>query len=359
MKKVLVILPCISLANGVSAYALNYYNNINADNIKFDFVVVKESDKKLYEKFEKNGSKVFEIIKKNESFIKYILKIKNFIKNVANDYDIIHSHVYNSGAFFLFFSKLYGINMRILHSHATVSSDVLSHRIINSFLIPIAKYSANKYCACSIKAGNFLFKNKKFDVINNAIDMNKYEFNNIDRERYKKELGLENKFVIGNIGRLCKQKNQEMLLDIFKGIYLNDENVRLLIIGDGVLEKELKEKVEKLNIKNGVIFLGARNDVNKLYNVMDVFVLTSLYEGLPVVGIEAQINGIPCVFSDSITKEVKIGNNVQFISLKDKKEKWIDAILRYKDKKRISISKLDCDYDIAIEAEKLERIYEE
>ena len=359
MKKILVILSCISKANGVSAYALNYLKKINKEKYHMDFVVVKKGDQEIQKQFLENESEVYEIIRENESFFKYLKRIINFMKKNSTKYDIIHSHVYNFGAIFLMCAKKYGIPVRILHSHATVSSDSLLKRIINYFLIPIAKKNSTNFFACSELAGKFLFKKKEFIVINNAIDIDKYLFVEKKRSEIRKKLGLEDCFVIGNIGRLCKQKNQHFLIKVFKMIHDENSKARLIIIGSGILEEKLKLYVKKCNLENEVIFFGARNDVEEFYNAMDVFVLPSLYEGLPVVGIEAQCNGLPCIFSDSITKEVKINENAIFLPLKENISKWKETINKYQYKTRITDNINFNKYKIEEEAKKIEKIYDE
>ena len=357
-KRILIVLPCISQANGVSSYALNYYKRLNHSLIHMDFLVMKKSEKQCYETILKENSKVYELIKGNESFFDYIKRIDMFFKENASNYDVIHCHVYNSGAFVLRSAKKYGIKKRILHSHATISSDVLSHRIINSFLIPLSRAYATDYFACSDLAGKFLFRNKKFKIVNNAIEIEKYKFNNAIRNEIRRELNIENCFVIGNVGRLCAQKNQIFLLKIFKKIKDKMDNAKLIIIGDGNLENRLKSFVEKNKMNDSVVFLGARNDVEKIYNAIDVFCLTSLYEGLPVVGIEAQCNGLPCVFSENITKEVKTSSKVEFVALKNNVDEWADKILKYKNntERNENISEK---YDIDKECFELQKLYME
>jgi len=329
-KRILVVLPSINQANGASSYILNYYKKIDSNLIHMDFLVVKKSEKKCYENILKKGDTVFELIKGKESLFKYLKRIDRFFEENASNYDIIHCHTYNSGAFILRSAKKHGISKRILHSLVTVSSDILSHRIVNSFLIPIARFYATDYFACSKLAGKFLFRNKKFTIINIAIEAEKYKFDENIRKQIRKELKIENDFVIGNVGRLCNQKNQIFLLKVFKEINNKLKNAKLLIVGDGSLDNKLKNFVKENNMEKNVIFLGVRSDLEKIYNAMDVFCLTSLYEGLPVVGVQAQYNGLPCVFSKNITNEVKITSNVDFVNLKEPVNLWSDAILKFK-----------------------------
>ena len=155
-----------------------------------------------------------------------------------------------------------------------------------------------------------------------------FKINIKKRNEIRQKLNIESKIVISNVGRFTTQKNHTFLIDIFNEIYKKNNNAVLMLIGNGEKEDEIKKKVEKLGIQNSVLFMGHRDDVNELMQAMDVFVMPSIYEGLPVVGIEAQAAGLPCFMSkDVITDEVKIAENVKFISLDDNAEKWADEIL--------------------------------
>ena len=202
-----------------------------------------------------------------------------------------------------------------------------------------------------------MFKNKKFCVVNNAINCEKYKFNEAYREEIRKEFNIENdEYLIGNIGRFVHQKNQEYLLNIANELDKKEIKYKVFIIGTGPLESKLHEQRRKDNLEENVIFINPRNDVYKFYSAFDLFVLPSLYEGLPVVGIEAQCNGLSCLFSDTITKEVKINDNVKFISLKNLDD-WKECISN-KYLKREEIKYFDNNsFNIKVEAQKLKRIY--
>ena len=181
---------------------------------------------------------------------------------------------------------------------------------------------ANLQLACSKEAGEWLFGNTQFIVLNNGIDVSKYVFNQNIREEYRKILGFSDELVLGHVGRFSNQKNHNFLIDIFYEIIKINKKSKLILIGTGELENEIKEKVESLSLKEKVIFLGARADVNKIMQAMDVFILPSLFEGLPVVGVEAQASGLPCIISDTVSKDVKITDSVLQISLSLPPEEW-------------------------------------
>ena len=188
---------------------------------------------------------------------------------------------------------------------------------------PFSKRYATDYFACSELAGRYLFGNKTFDqgkvkIIHNAIDLDKFKFDPDARKKLRKELGIDDEtIVIGHVGRFVQTKNHHFLVYAFKKYHNKNPNTKLLLIGTGPLEEKIKAQVKKLNLEDSVLFLGQRNDTNKLYSVMDIFCLPSLYEGLPVAGIEAQAAGLPCVYSDKVTIEADAANNTYYASIKN------------------------------------------
>ena len=219
---------------------------------------------------------------------------------------------------------------------------------------------------CSELSGRWLFGNKEYNngnvyLLNNAVDIDKFKYNEIIRTNKRKELNIEdNTLVIGHIGRFVEQKNHRFLIDIFYEIHKKKENSLLLLAGQGPLVEEIKDKVRNLKLDENVVFLGQRNDVNELYQAYDVFLLPSLYEGLPVVGIEAQATGNLCVFSDDMTKETKVLDSTIFMSLNDSAQIWANKILEKSKKYKkhnttAEISKYG--FNIKEEAVKLEKQY--
>lgn len=361
MKKirVLCILPSLRICNGVASYAMNYYRNMK--NVDMDFIVANLNMRSEYfNEIEKNGNNIYDLSRNTaKSFIDYVQKVKKFFKENAHKYDIIHCHVANLGVIFLHYAKKYGIKTRIIHSHATTTSDNKIKQIRNDLILPLTIHCANEYFACSEKAGMAMFKNRKFYVVNNAIDSKKYEFNEWNRSEIRNEFNIEKEeLLIGNIGRYTKQKNQEYLLKIAEELKNKKIKFKIFIIGTGPLENELHEKKQEYNVEQNVFFINPRNDVYKFYSAFDLFVLPSLYEGLPVVGIEAQCNGLPCLFSDTITKEVKINDNVKFISIENINE-WIKEILVGLQRKSENNKFEKSDYNINVEAQKIYNKYVE
>ena len=358
--KVLMVVSDLLKCNGISSYVMNYFNQIDSKDVAIDFVVTSNKIDEIYKRDILNKKRNIYLIDydANISLFKNVKKIKKFMRENSFKYDIIHSHLINKGYFYLKYAKKYGIHVRILHSHNTVlGDDKFIRKIVNEIFKKLAILNANTYFACSNLAGKYLFNRKKFEVINNAIDINKFIYNENWRNEYRKSLKIENKFVIGQVGRLSIQKNHLFFAEVMKKIIDKNKKIIWLIVGDGDLEFKIKDKVEELDIKDNVIFLGTKNDVNKLYSAIDLFVLPSLYEGLPVVAVEAQASGVKCILSDTITQEVNISKNVSFVPLNEKK--WVETISSYKNENKRFVFEKEkfLKYNIYTESEVLKNKY--
>ena len=204
-----------------------------------------------------------------------------------------------------------------------------------------------------------LKKAENCKIIYNAIDLKKFHFDPVVREETRKKYHWEDKFVIGHIGRYDYQKNHEYLIDIFEEVHERDDNAILVLIGYGKLKKDIFKKIDKLGLRDYVVDLGGREDIAQFYNAMDCFVLPSFYEGLPVVGIEAQATGLPCVLSSEITKETQVTDLVNFVSLKRSPEEWAKIILKWKNYQRKDVSEeiTQKGYNIEEEARVLQDYY--
>lgn len=365
--KVLYISDNLFQRFGVTAVMMNYFRNIDKNRVNIDFLVWEGNDESIENEIKASGASIFYMPKLGIRNYKSVTSfLEKFFEDHCGEYAIVHSHFCQMDAIIFPIAKKYGVQHCISHSHNTKFSDYKIRAIRNRIMcIPIKKV-ADTWAACSIKAGralygkNFINSEKKL-IITNAVDCDKYSYKPDIRNKLRKQMGLSNKVVIGNVGSLKPQKNQKYLLEIFAQllkISTDKEKYRLLIVGDGNLKEELVNYASKLNISKYVSFLGQRNDVEQLLQVMDIFVLPSLYEGLPVIGIEAQAAGLPCLFSDEITKEVDICNTT-FISLNEKSE-WINSILDTVDfaRKDTTLQVERKGYNIANEAEKLIDFYE-
>lgn len=324
----------IVCGGGVEAVIMNYYRHIDRSKIQFDFVVDGYEKTILDDEIESLGGKVYHIEPYKKNIFRYMSQIYHIVHD--NHYDIVHSNMNTLSVFSLFPAWLAGAHQRILHNHSTAVRSEGMRSVIKMILRPFAPLFANRYAACSRLAGNWMYGKKmmesgKVTIINNAIDLDEYAFSPEIRQQYRKELHIpDDTLVIGHVGRFMYQKNHAFLIEVFKEVVKKHPNTILLLIGDGELRPEIEAKVQDYHLSDKVRFLGLRKDVKKLYNCMDVFVLPSWYEGLPVVSVEAQTNGVYCLFSDRLTAECKLTNHVTFLKLADSSTVWADTILSIK-----------------------------
>ncbi len=351
------------VGGGVEAVVMNYYKNIDRDKVQFDFICDDDSTNIPYDEIQKMGGRVI-LIPPYQKVLKYHKELKRVLKE--GKYKIVHSHINTLSFFSLWAAKSAKVPVRIAHSHSTTNKKEKKKNLLKQVLRPLSKIYANRYMCCSELAGRWLFGDKEYDkgnvyLLNNAIDLDKFKYDEKIRKDKRKELEIgEETLVIGHIGRFVGQKNHQFLIDIFNEVHKKHPNSLLLLAGQGPLQEEIKEKVSSLGISDSVRFLGQRSDANELYQAFDVFLLPSLYEGLPVVGVEAQAAGLLCVLSDDMTKETKVLDSTVFMSLSNTSEEWANKILncfsRYKRTNTIEeISKNG--FNIKEEAKKLEGKY--
>lgn len=345
--RILYVVKNLRVSNGVSSYIMNYYREIiKKGNIQIDFLVVSDVGSPYYDEIKDNGSNIYYL----PSF-KHVFKILKFLKNIFknNNYNILHSNVFNSNFLIAYIAKKYNVPVRILHSHATSNGDSLLKKIRNKPFQFFSIHYSNYLFACSNMAGKCIYKNKKFYVVNNAIDLDKFRYNDNLRNKIRKyEKINDEQIVIATVGRITEQKNPYFILDIIKELYKKERNFIFWWFGSGNLDRNIRRKAEEMNIEHLIKFYGSINDVFNYYSAMDIFILPSLYEGLPVVGIEAQANGLKCFFSNSITNEVKMIESTIFLPINSPKE-WSKLIFEFKDRyyeRFINDKKLQKNYNI-------------
>ena len=348
---------------GVESVVMNYYRNIDRSKIQFDFICDEDSTNIPYAEIESLGGKVI-LIPPYQKVIKYHKELKRVLKK--GNYKIVHSHINTLSVFSLFAAKCAGVPVRIAHSHSTTNKKEKNKNLMKQLLRPFSKVFATDYMCCSELAGRWLFGDKEYDkgnvyLLNNAIDLDKFKYDEVVRREKRKELNIDDDtLVIGHVGRFVKQKNHRFLIDIFNEVHKQNEKSILLLVGQGPLMEEIKEKVKSLGIEDSVKFLGQRNDISELYQAFDVFCLPSLYEGLPVVGVEAQATGLLCLFSDDMTKEIKVLESTSFLSLEQSAKKWAEILLKSIDnfeRKDTTIEFFNNGFDIKKEVKKIEKYY--
>lgn len=355
----------IVAGGGVEAVIMNYYKHIDKTKVQFDFIVHNDSKVDITELVESMGGRVYKVIPYYKNPLAFIIDIYNVVKK--NKYVIVHSNMNTLSAFSLLAAWLAGSPIRILHNHSTSSPGETKRNILKYLFRPFARLFANRYLACSRLAAEWMYgkqqvKNETVKIVNNAIDLGLYSFNQEKRSQIRQELGIETKFIVGHVGRFMFQKNHEFLIEVFAKVHEKHKDAYLLLIGDGPLKYQIEEKVRLLELKDSVKFLGLRNDVQDIYNAMDIFLLPSHYEGLPVVGVEAQANGLPLLVSTNVTKEASITNVIQYLNLDDGVEFWANEIEKYyknRNESRTDTASMmkKAGFDINEEAKKLQEYY--
>lgn len=338
---------------GVEQVVMNYYRNIDKSKIQFDFFALEGSLIPQKEEIESLGGRVY-VVPRYTHLLQYEREIIKRLKG----YPIVHSNMNTLSVFSLFGAKKAGVPVRILHNHSTAGKGEKKN-IIKFILRPLCKLFLTDRAACSKHAGKWLFgKNSTFKVINNAIDLEKYKFNESVRNRIRNELGIDRKFVVGHIGRFGFQKNQEFVIDIFNEIVKTTDAV-LLLIGSGETKNRIETKVHNLGLESRVIFAGNKLNANEYYQAMDTFVFPSRYEGLGMVAIEAQASGLPVFCSTEVPFDVAVTNLAHFCSLSASASEWTELILANKVFERQDTTEIirSAGYDIVTEAKKLEDYY--
>lgn len=362
--RILHIVSTLNYSNGTMAVIMNYYKKIDKSKIQFDFLYMFENDKNNYENDILDlGGKVYRI-KSPYNFITFKKEYNNFLKNHAKEYDVFHLHEIYFNFFFFFGISKYGIKHKIVHSHTDKYSDNFLGKIKNFLLYKTMYFVASDFFACSKSAAKIMSlpKNKEVFFLNNAIDICKYRFDENIRETYRKKLKLENCFVLGNVGRLNNQKNPFFMLDIFYEVYSKKANARLVLVGDGPLKTKLIKKAKQMRIYDKIIFFGQTKKVNEVLNIFDVFVLPSLFEGLGIVLIESQANGITTFTSTCVPQETNLSSLITYLDLKKGASYWANMILKskvndFKNRSKYNQLLQQSEYNIHNEIAKLENIY--
>lgn len=348
-------------AGGVETMIYNYCKNIK-DDYNFFLLYQHEPSQKNIQEFSKIGFKLKRIPSKVKHPIKNYIETFNYLKN--NSIDVVHCHMTLMNLIPLFAAKRLKIKVRICHSH---NSDVRNKnflvKIIEKMLKIICIKNSTNLVACGEDAGKYMYGKRKYLILNNAMDLELYKYNADSRKKIRNIYNIsDEEILIGHIGRFTNQKNHKFLIEIFEKIISksNQTKYKLILLGDGELKNEIEELVIKKNLSDLVIFTGIVSNPNDYYSAFDIFLLPSLWEGLPVVSIEAQISGLICGFSNNIDRNCKVINTTKFLdntSLND----WVEfSKIKSNSYDRKCNEKLfdDMGLNINTEIQKLKKIYD-
>lgn len=329
--RVLQVVPNMHAA-GLETLIMNIYRNIDRSKVQFDFLVHYEERHFYDDEIEKLGGEIHRLSFRNDgNVVKYLKDLDKFFQN--HKYLIVHGHMASTACFYLGMAKKHNVPIRILHSHNT-STEKNFKGLIKQQLLKISTLFANNYFSCGELAGRFLYKDKPFTIIHNAINLDIFKPDFDERIKLRKEYCLEEKFVLGHIGRFNSQKNHIFILKMFEKFHKLEPNSVLILVGEGETEDYIRKKVDDLKLNDAVYFLGVRRDVDKIYNMFDVFVLPSLFEGLPVVGVECQAVCKQVLFSNTITKEIMITDLAESLPINDENavDIWCEKLYKIKNK---------------------------
>lgn len=353
------VLHIVSALNtgGVEMMLKNYYEHLDNNRIHFDFIVHDMEKGEMEEFFLRQGSNIFHVIPKKESIMKNFEEINEIIKK--NHYDIVHCHQNFYSFPGLISAKIHGVNRRIIHSHGCQPTNNILKKIYFKLLRKICILFATDYFACGEAAANWLYGTnfkKKIYIMKNAIDLDKFKFDQNLREEYRKKLNLKDKLVLIHVGRFSEEKNHLFLLNLIEKL---DNNVKLFLVGDGPLQNVIEKEIKKRNLKDKVIMLGKRKDIPELLCMSDIFLLPSKNEGFPVSVIEAQATKINCILSNNVSKKVMVSKLVEFADI-NKLEQWKEKINKIEINKNRKNLKVNInEYDIKLQAKKYLKYMEE
>lgn len=362
MERVLNLITSLD-RGGAETMIMNYYRHIDRSKVQFDFLVNRKNVGAYEQEIQSLGGRIYRMGPMYPlQFNEYKRSFRNFLHQHP-EYRIIHSHLEERSYFPLRIAKEERIPVRISHAHNAYQGFNAKTLFRDYFRFRLPPYPTHRF-ACSEEAGIWLYGKAAMDsnqvsIIHNAIDGSQYTYSPRKRNEMRAQLGLSNSFVLGNIGRMAPQKNQAFLLDIFATVHSMHPHSKLIIMGTGELEEQLHSHAEKLHIANDVIFAGSVPNVPDYLQTLDVFLLPSLFEGLPVSLIEAQASGLPALAADTITRSSDISGHVEFLPLKAGAQHWAREALKFKDQPRIDAVGMlrEHQYDINTQAAQLQQFY--
>ena len=359
MNRILVVITTAFVkTGGLTSVMMNYWRAMDKTGLSFDFASTNEIDNLLFEEISKGGCRYFQLPPRNN-----VPAYFNTLRNLCKGYDVVHVHANSATSVIeLMAAKLAGVPKRIHHNHNSNTQ----HPYLNKLLHPVFVRSYTDAVACSDAAGEWLFGKGKYLVLPNAIDIDKFKYNQQVRELIRKEFDInEDDFLVGHVGKFVGAKNHDFLIKVFSAYHSNYPHSKLMLVGDGILRPKIEKWVAESECADAIILAGLRSDIPALLQAFDVFVFPSIYEGLPLSVLEAQASGLPCIISSNIDSEVSVGCDVVMKSLSDDVVSWADTIGRFDDnilrekRCRENYNRITkAHFNITNEANELKKIYQ-
>lgn len=353
-----------AVISGVDSVVMNYYRHIDRSRVQFDFFMDGYNKTLIDKEILDLGGRIIKLEPYEKSMRTNMRQCRAAFEK--NGYRIVHSPLNTLSVFPLYAAYRAKVPVRIAHNHSTTSRGEFKRNMMKQMLRPFAKTFATHYAACAEYPARWLFGNTavrdgKVRLIKNAVHTERFYPNLAGAERIRKEFGLENRFIVGHVGRFVFPKNHEFIVRVFAEAYRLNKNAALLLVGTGELKTDIRRLVKELGIEQAVFFAGLRRDIPDFLNAFDVFFLPSRYEGMPVVGIEAQAVGLPCLMSDAVPADTAITPLVSFFPLSAGTDEWAQKLLSYEQIPKTTYPEAirNAGFDIVSAAENLCSWYEE
>ncbi|MGN0538270.1 MAG: glycosyltransferase [Candidatus Fimenecus sp.] len=331
MKKVLIFAPTAP-SSGITQYVLNILGKIDSEGISFDILSFRNDRLKKWA--EEHGGEYFEF---DISMYKHPVLYRKFLKNVfSRGYDVVHYNISTISTLLIFkYAKKYSNARLIVHSHAcSIESQSRLRYIVFDNVHKLLRVFANRYsdckCACSVLAAEWMYGKKAAKnaiILNNAVDIEKFAYSESDRNALREELGIKTKYVLGHIGRFAVPKNHSFILDVFAEVLKRNDDCTLVLVGNGELENQIKQKAKDMGLNEKIVFVDFKEDIYRYYSLFDLFLMPSLFEAFPITLVEAQANGLRAIVSDTVTEKCNVAGLIEFFSLEKGSAAWAEKII--------------------------------
>ena len=322
MKKILQVVTVPLGYDGISAFVRRMTAAMDKSRLQVDFLAINEPDSAVRAELEGQGCKIHVVTGRMKNPVGYALRLAKIVRR--EKYDVVHVHGNScTMAFDLLGARLGGAKIRAAHSHNTFCNFMAAHRLLRPLFDSLYTHAF----ACGTEAGNWLFRERPFSVIPNAVDVEKFAFDPAARDECRRELGIKDETAIAAVAHFSPQKNHSFMLDVFSEYHKIDPSAKLILVGQGPLKGEIEAKINRLGLNGSVILTGLRTDVPRLLSAFDVMLLPSLYEGFPTVLLEWQAAGLPAIVADTVTKSAAFTDYIQYLPISSGPAPWLNALI--------------------------------